>query len=193
MVVAAATGPVGATVGQIAKLKGCKVVGVAGGSEKCQYAVEKLDFDACIDHHSDDFAKQLAEACDTGIDVYYENVGGKVFDAVLPLLNTAARVPLCGLVSQYNATELPQGPDRMGALMGQILSKRIRMQGFIIFDDYGHRYDEFATDMQKWLSEGKIQYREHLITGLDNTVSAFNDMLDGKNFGKTVIQVNQPL
>ena len=193
VVVAAATGPVGATVGQIAKLKGCKVVGVAGGSEKCQYAVEKLGFDACIDHHSDDFAKQLAEACDTGIDVYYENVGGKVFDAVLPLLNTAARVPLCGLVSQYNATELPQGPDRMGALMGQILSNRIRMQGFIIFDDYGHRYDEFATDMQKWLSEGKIQYREHLITGLDNTVSAFNDMLDGKNFGKTVIQVNQPL
>jgi len=193
VVVAAATGPVGATVGQIAKLKGCKVIGIAGGSDKCKYAVEKLGFDACINHKADDLAEQLAAACDTGIDVYYENVGGKVFDAVLPLLNTAARVPLCGLVSQYNATELPQGPDRMGALMGQILTKRIKMQGFIIFDDYGHRYDEFATDMQKWLSEGKIQYREHLVTGLENAVSAFNDMLNGKNFGKTVVQVNQPL
>ncbi|WP_404343547.1 NADP-dependent oxidoreductase [Pseudoalteromonas mariniglutinosa] len=193
VVVAAATGPVGATVGQIAKLKGCKVVGVAGGSEKCQYAVEKLGFDACIDHHSDDFAKQLTDACDSGIDVYYENVGGKVFDAVLPLLNTAARVPLCGLVSQYNATSLPDGPDRMSMLMGQILAKRIKMQGFIIFDDYGHRYDEFATEMQKWLSEGKIQYREHLVDGFENTITAFNDMLSGKNFGKTVVQVNQPL
>ena len=193
VVVAAATGPVGATVGQIAKLKGCKVVGVAGGSEKCQYAVDTLGFDACIDHRSDNFNEQLAAACDGGIDVYYENVGGKVFDAVLPLLNTAARVPLCGLVSQYNATELPQGPDRMGALMGQLLTKRIKMQGFIIFDDYGHRYDEFAKDMQQWLSEGKIHYREHVITGFENTLTAFNDMLAGKNFGKTVVQVNQPL
>ncbi|KTF17020.1 NADP-dependent oxidoreductase [Pseudoalteromonas sp. H105] len=193
VVVAAATGPVGATVGQIAKLKGCKVVGVAGGSEKCQYAVDTLGFDACIDHRSDNFNEQLAAACDNGIDVYYENVGGKVFDAVLPLLNTAARVPLCGLVSQYNATELPQGPDRMGALMGQLLTKRIKMQGFIIFDDYGHRYNEFAKDMQQWLSEGKIHYREHVITGFENTLTAFNDMLAGKNFGKTVVQVNQPL
>jgi len=193
VVVAAATGPVGATVGQIAKLKGCKVVGVAGGSEKCQYAVDTFGFDACIDHRSDNFNEQLAAACDGGIDVYYENVGGKVFDAVLPLLNTAARVPLCGLVSQYNATELPQGPDRMGALMGQLLTKRIKMQGFIIFDDYGHRYDEFAKDMQQWLSEGKIHYREHVITGFENTLTAFNDMLAGKNFGKTVVQVNQPL
>lgn len=193
VVVAAATGPVGATVGQIAKLKGCKVVGIAGGADKCQYAVEKLGFDACIDHKADDFSEQLTNACTDGIDVYYENVGGKVFDAVLPLLNTAARVPVCGLVSQYNATELPQGPDRMGALVGQILTKRIKMQGFIIFDDYGHRYDEFAADMQKWLSEGKIQYREHLIEGFENTLTAFNDMIAGNNFGKTVVQVNTPL
>ncbi len=193
VVVAAATGPVGATVGQIAKLKGCKVVGVAGGSDKCQYAVDKLGFDTCIDHRADDFAEQLNKACDKGIDVYYENVGGKVFDAVLPLLNTAARIPLCGLVSQYNATELPQGPDRLGMLMGQLLTKRIKMQGFIIFDDYGHRYDEFAADMQTWLSEGKIHYREHLVDGFENTLNAFNDMISGKNFGKTVVQVNQPL
>ena len=193
VVVAAATGPVGATVGQIAKIKGCKVVGVAGGSEKCAHAVENLGFDACIDHKADDFAEQLEKACEQGIDVYYENVGGKVFDAVLPLLNTSARVPICGLVSQYNATSLPEGPDRLGMLMGQLLTKRIKMQGFIIFDDYGDRYDEFAQDMQKWLQDGKIQYREHLVEGIENTISAFNDMISGKKFGKTVVKINSPL
>lgn len=129
VVVAAATGAVGSLVGQIAKLKGCKVVGIAGGEEKCRSAVEELGFDACIDHKADDLAEQLAKACDNGIDVYFENVGGKVFDAVLPLLNSCARVPLCGMIAQYNATELPQGPDRMGALMGNLLVKRIKMQG----------------------------------------------------------------
>lgn len=193
VVVAAATGPVGATVGQIAKIKGCKVVGVAGGSEKCAHAVENLGFDACIDHKADDFAEQLEKACEQGIDVYYENVGGKVFDAVLPLLNTSARVPICGLVSQYNATSLPEGPDRLGMLMGQLLTKRIKMQGFIIFDDYGDRYDEFAQDMQKWLQDGEIQYREHLVDGFEKTISAFNDMISGKNFGKTVVKINSPL
>ena len=193
VVVAAATGPVGATVGQIAKIKGCKVVGVAGGSEKCAHAVENLGFDACIDHKADDFAEQLEKACEQGIDVYYENVGGKVFDAVLPLLNTSARVPICGLVSQYNATSLPEGPDRLGMLMGQLLTKRIKMQGFIIFDDYGDRYDEFAQDMQKWLQDGEIQYREHLVDGFEKTISAFNDMISGKNFGKTVVKISSPL
>ncbi|WP_193049432.1 NADP-dependent oxidoreductase [Pseudoalteromonas undina] len=193
VVVAAATGPVGATVGQIAKIKGCKVVAVAGGSEKCAHAVENLGFDACIDHKADDFAEQLEKACEQGIDVYYENVGGKVFDAVLPLLNTSARVPICGLVSQYNATSLPEGPDRLGMLMGQLLTKRIKMQGFIIFDDYGDRYDEFAQDMQKWLQDGEIQYREHLVDGFEKTISAFNDMISGKNFGKTVVKINSPL
>ncbi len=119
--VAAATGPVGGTVGQIAKLKGCRTVGIAGGSEKCRYAVETLGFDVCLDHRAPDFAEQLAQACSQGIDVYYENVGGKVFDAVLPLLNTSARVPVCGLVSGYNATELPEGPDRLPLLMATLL------------------------------------------------------------------------
>ncbi|MEZ8387223.1 NADP-dependent oxidoreductase, partial [Vibrio splendidus] len=130
LVVAAATGAVGATVGQIGKLKGCRVIGVAGGQEKCQYAKDVLGFDECIDHKADDFAEQLAKACDNGIDVYFENVGGKVFDAVMPLLNTGARIPVCGLISQYNATSLPEGPDRMSSLMGTLLVKRIKMQGF---------------------------------------------------------------
>ncbi|EKO3676319.1 NADP-dependent oxidoreductase [Vibrio metschnikovii] len=193
LVVAAATGPVGATVGQIGKIKGCHVVGIAGGEEKCRYAKQVLGFDECLDHKADDFAQQLAQACPQGIDVYYENVGGKVFDAVLPLLNTSARVPVCGLVSQYNATALPTGPDRLPLLMGTLLTKRIRMQGFIIFDDYGDRYSEFAREMSQWLSQGKIHYREQIISGLDNAPQTFIGLLEGKNFGKVVIEVNQPL
>lgn len=193
IVVAAATGPVGATVGQIGKLKGCRVVGIAGGEEKCRYAKQDLGFDECIDHKAVDFVEQLNKACDKGIDIYYENVGGKVFDAVLPLLNTSARIPLCGLVSQYNATSLPEGPDRLSMLMGTLLVKRIKMQGFIIFDDYAHRYDEFAADMTTWLKEGKVKYKEHVVEGLENTVEAFAGLLEGKNFGKLVIKVNQPL
>ncbi len=190
LVVAAATGPVGATVGQIARLKGCRVVGVAGGSEKCKYAKEVLGFDECLDHRSLDFAQQLRQACFKGIDIYFESVGGKVFDAVMPLLNTKARIPLCGLVSQYNATQLPDGPNRLSLLMGTILVKRIKVQGFIIFDDYGHRYDEFAKDMSQWLSKGQIKYREHIIDGLESAPKAFIGMLEGQNFGKLVIRVN---
>lgn len=193
LAVAAATGAVGSMVGQIGKLKGCRVIGVAGGEEKCRYAIEQLGFDECIDHKADDFAEQLAKACDQGIDIYYENVGGKVFDAVMPLLNTGARIPLCGLISQYNATELPAGPDRMSMLMAQLLIKRIKMQGFIIFDDYAHRYGEFAAEMGQWLAEGKIHYREHLVEGLENAPQAFIGLLEGKNFGKLVVQTNQPI
>ncbi|WP_042319863.1 NADP-dependent oxidoreductase [Enterobacter cancerogenus] len=189
LVVAAATGPVGATVGQIGKIKGCRVVGVAGGEEKCRHAVEVLGFDKCIDHHADDFAQQLADACPDGIDVYYENVGGKVFDAVLPLLNTSARVPICGLVSGYNATDLPDGPDRLPLLMGTLLKKRIRMQGFIIAQDYGDRIDEFQAQMGRWVQEGKIHYREQVTDGLENAPQALIGLLEGKNFGKVVIRV----
>lgn len=191
LVVAAATGPVGATVGQIGKLKGCRVIGVAGGAEKCQYALDVLGFDACIDHKAADFAEQLIKACPSGIDIYYENVGGKVFDAVLPLLNTAARIPVCGLVSQYNATSLPDGPDRLSLLMGTILTKRLTVRGFIIFDDYADRYPEFAKDMTTWLTEGKIQYREQIVDGLENAAEAFMGMLEGKNFGKLVIRIGE--
>ncbi|EGR0205386.1 NADP-dependent oxidoreductase [Vibrio vulnificus] len=192
LVVAAATGAVGSMVGQIGKLKGCRVIGIAGGEEKCQFAKETLGFDECIDHKATNFAEQLAKVCHNGIDIYFENVGGKVFDAVMPLLNTGARIPLCGLISQYNATSLPEGPERMSMLMAQLLIKRIKMQGFIIFDDYGHRYGEFAADMTQWLAQGKIHYREHLVQGLENAPDAFIGLLEGKNFGKMVVQTNQP-
>lgn len=190
LVVAAATGPVGATVGQIGKLKGCRVIGVAGGTEKCAYGTDTLGFDACLDHKAVDFAEQLKAVCPDGIDIYYENVGGKVFDAVLPLLNTGARIPVCGLVSRYNATRLPDGPDRMSVLMATILIKRIKVQGFIIFEDYGHRYDEFAREMSAMLATGKIHYREQVVDGLENAPEAFIGMLEGKNFGKLVVRVN---
>ena len=191
IVVAAATGPVGATVGQIGKILGCRVVGVAGGAEKCAYAVNELGFDRCIDHKAPDFAEQLKTACSDGIDVYFENVGGKVLDAVIPLLNANARMPVCGLVSQYNATELPAGPDRMNWLMGQILRKKIKVQGFIIFDDFGHLYPEFAKEMSAWIESGKIKYREEIIDGLENAPKALIGLLKGENFGKLVIRVGK--
>ncbi|MGP3154365.1 NADP-dependent oxidoreductase [Serratia marcescens] len=189
LVVAAASGAVGSVVGQIGKLKGCRVVGVAGGAEKCRYVVEELGFDACIDHRAPDFAEQLAAACPKGIDIYYENVGGAVFDAVLPLLNTKARIPVCGIIAHYNATGLPAGPDRLPLLEGLILRKRIRMQGFIIFDDYGSRFDEFLQQMSSWVEEGKIKFREDIVDGLEQAPQAFIGLLQGKNFGKLVIRV----
>ena len=189
IVVAAATGPVGATVGQIGKLLGCRVVGVAGGADKCAFAVDTLGFDACVDHRAADLPERLAAAAPKGIDVYFENVGGAVFDAVLPLLNTRARIPLCGLVSQYNSTRLPSGPDRTGWLMGEFLHKRITVQGFIVFDDFGPRYPEFAAAMRDWIAAGKIVYREDVVDGLENAPQSFVGMLRGDNFGKRVIRV----
>ena len=189
VVVAAATGPVGAVVGQVAKLKGCHVVGIAGGPEKCAYAVEELGFDACLDHKRDDLADQLDRACPKGIDIYFENVGGKVFDAVMPLLNPHARIPVCGLISQYNATSLPAGPDRLPQLMRLILSQRIRMQGFIIFDNYGPHYPEFLEVMTPWVEAGKVKVKEDVVEGLENAPDAFIGLLEGQNFGKLVVHI----
>ncbi len=187
--VAAATGPVGATVGQIGKIMGCHVIGVAGGPEKCAHAVKTLGFDVCIDHKSTDFAAKLKAAAPKGIDVYFENVGGAVFDAVLPLMNPAGRIPVCGLVSQYNATSLPDAPDRLSWLMGQILRKRLTMRGFIIFDDFGPLYPKFAAQIAEWIAADKIKYREDMVEGLEAAPDAFRGMLRGKNFGKVVVRV----
>ncbi|WP_288843282.1 NADP-dependent oxidoreductase [uncultured Deefgea sp.] len=191
VVVAAASGAVGAIVGQIAKINGCRVIGIAGGKDKCDYVTNDLGFDVCIDRKDADFAAQLAAACPSGIDVYFESVGGAVFDAVLPLLNVGARIPVCGLIAHYNDQQLPAGPDRLGLLMGTLLKKRIKMQGFIIFDDYGHRYGEFFSAMSQWLSDGKIKFKEDLVQGLENTPEAFMGLLEGKNFGKLVVRVEK--
>jgi NADPH-dependent curcumin reductase CurA len=189
VVVAAASGAVGSVVGQIAKLKDCRAIGIAGGAEKCRFVVEELGFDACIDHRSGDMPRQLAAACANGIDVYFESVGGAVFDAVLPILNVKARVPVCGLIAHYNDTSLPPGPDRMGLLVGTLLKKRIKMQGFIIFDDYGPRFGEFIDQMSAWVEEGRIRFREDIVDGLENAPQAFIGLLEGKNFGKLIIRV----
>ena len=191
VVVAAASGAVGSVVGQIARLKGCRVVGIAGGDDKCRYVVDELGFDACIDHRHPDFKQLLAAACPQGIDVYFENVGGAVFDAVLPLLNVSARVPVCGLIAHYNDSALPSGPDRLGLLTRTLLIKRIKMQGFIIFDDYAQRYGEFFTQMSQWLKDGRIKFREDVVDGLENAPQAFIGLLEGKNFGKLVIRVTK--
>ncbi|NVN90060.1 MAG: NADP-dependent oxidoreductase [Desulfuromonadales bacterium] len=189
VVVAAASGAVGSVVGQIAKIKGCRAVGIAGGAEKCRFVVEELGFDACIDRRDGDFPQQLARACPKGIDVYFESVGGAVFDAVLPLLNARARIPLCGLISHYNDTVARQGPDRLGLLTRTILTKRIKMQGFIIFDDYGARYGEFYQQMSAWLDEGRIKFREDIVDGLKNAPEAFIGLQEGRNFGKQIVRI----
>lgn len=189
VVTAAATGPVGSTVGQLAKIKGCRAVGIAGGPEKCAHAVEVLGFDACIDRNAPDFRARLKEACPDGIDVYFENVGGEVLAAVLPLLNPKARIPLCGLVSQYNATGLPEGPDLSGWMLGTFLVKRVKLQGFIINLDFPDKFPEFMRDVGGWVREGKIRYREQIVEGLENAPEAFRGLLEGRNFGKLVIKV----
>ena len=191
VVVAAAAGPVGATVGQIAKLKGCRVVGIAGGAEKCAHVVENLGFDACLDHRAEDLAAQLRDACPDGIDVYFENVGGKVLYAVLPLLNPFARMPVCGIVAWYNLPGLPEGPDMAPVIMGTLLRMKVKMQGFIIFDNFGPDvYQEFVRDMTGWLKDGSVSYKEHVVEGLENAPEAFNQLLSGGNFGKMVVKVD---
>ena len=190
VVVAAASGPVGATVGQIARRLGCRAVGIAGGAEKCAHVTGTLGFDACIDHRAPDLAERLAEACPDGIDIYFETVGGRVLEAVLPLLNPFARVPVCGVAAWYNLAGLPEGPDRTPALMGTVLRMKVRMQGFIVFDSFGaEAHRRFVADMTRWLDEGAMQYREQVVEGLENAPRALNDVLTGASFGKMVVKV----
>lgn len=189
VVVAAASGAVGAVVGQIAKLKGCRVIGVAGGADKVAYVKDTLGFDACIDHRDPAFAAKLKEACPNGIDIYFENVGGAVFDAVWPLLNEHARVPVCGLIAHYNDTSPPAGPDRLPLLMATILRKRIRMQGFIILDHYATGYAPFLKEMSGWVAQGKVKALEDVIPDLADAPNALIGLLAGRNFGKVVVRV----
>jgi NADPH-dependent curcumin reductase len=189
VVVAAATGAVGAVVGQIAKLKGARVVGIAGRTDKCLFAVEELGFDVCLDRRDQQLAERLAAACPDGIDVYFENVGGAVFDAVLPLLNIGARVPVCGLIAHYNDETPPPGPNQLALLISTVLEKRIRMEGFIILDHYAERFDAFRRDMGEWVGAGRVKLREDLVDGLENAPAAFIGLLEGRNFGKLVVRV----
>lgn len=189
LVVAAASGAVGSAVGQIARIAGARAVGIAGGAEKCRYVKEELGFDECLDHRAPDLAARLKEACPKGIDVYFENVGGKVWEAVVPRLNNFARVPVCGLIADYNSFggDAP-GPNRMPALMRAILVKRLTLRGFIV-RDFAALHDAFLRDMAKWLREGKVKHREFVTEGLASAPEAFMGLLKGANFGKQLVRV----
>ena len=186
--VAAASGAVGALVGQIAKIKGCRAVGIAGSAEKCDYVTGELGFDACLNHRDDGLAAALEKACPDGIDVYFELVGGPVFQAVLPLLNYFARIPVCGMIAHYNAAEPPPGPDQAPLLMGAVLSKRFLLQGFIVWD-FADQEAEVRGAMSAWMREGRVKYREDFVDGLENAPAAFMGLLEGRNFGKLVVRV----
>ncbi|HSG90123.1 MAG TPA: NADP-dependent oxidoreductase [Pseudomonadales bacterium] len=186
VVVSAAAGAVGQIVGQIAKLKGCRVVGTAGSDDKCAHLVNDLGFDAAINYKTADLDAELAKACPDGIDVYFENTGGPVTDAVLKLVNLNARIPLCGLIAHYNEgdnTEGVQGPKNYQ----MILMKRVTVQGFIIID-YFPRFAEGIKEMAGWLAAGKIKYDTDIVDGLENAAEAVNRLFDGANTGKLLVR-----
>jgi NADPH-dependent curcumin reductase CurA len=189
VVVAAASGPVGATVGQLARIFGARAVGIAGGQEKVEY-VRSLGFDAALDHRSPTFKEDLAAATPDGIDVYFENVGGHVWEAVFPRLNQFARVPVCGLVASYNMTSLPEGPDRTPLLLGAILRKSLTVRGFIVSDFMASHQPEFLQRAAPWVRDGSLRCREDIVDGLENAPEAFIGMLEGRNFGKLLVRVS---
>ena len=183
VVVSAAAGAVGSAVGQIARIKGCRAVGIAGGPAKCDYVVNELGFDGAVDYRTGDLSTALKQACPNGIDVYFDNVGGDILKAVLPQINRGARIPLCGIISQYNATELPPGPN-----LAPILVNRALVQGFII-SDHVDRTPEFLRDCGEWVRTGRLKYREDIVDGLERAPEAFIGLLRGKNLGKLIVRV----
>ena len=184
LVVSGATGAVGATVGQVAKILGLRVVGIAGGKEKCDYAVNELGFDACIDYKNQDIRRGLKEACSGGIDIYFDNVGGEILDIVLTRINPKARIVICGAISQYNNTGPVKGPANYLSL----LVNRARMEGIVVFD-YAPRYKEGAMQLGKWMAEGKLKSREHIVEGLETFPEALMKLFKGENYGKLVLKV----
>lgn len=187
VVVSAASGAVGASVGQIAKLMGCRAVGIAGGPAKCAFVEDTLGFDACIDYKAEkDLDAAVRAACPSGVDVYFDNVGGVVSDAVLRNLNFFARVALCGSISQYNATSPEMGPR----LMGMFVGKRVSMRGFIVWD-FNDRYEPARKQMSEWIKAGKLKYREDIVDGLEKAPRAFIGLLRGENFGKLMVRVGK--
>jgi len=184
VVVSAASGAVGSVVGQLAKIKGCRAVGVAGSPAKCRYVVDELGFDACVNYKADDFRNDLRNACPDGVDVYFENVGGAVLAAVLRLLNRGARIPLCGLIAEYNATENTPGPN-----LRPLLVNRVMIKGFIV-SDHNDRAPAFLQEMTPLIRDGRIKFREDVVEGLDAAPAAFIGLLEGRNFGKLLVRVS---
>jgi NADPH-dependent curcumin reductase CurA len=184
LVVSGAAGATGSLVGQIGKIVGCRVVGIAGSDDKCRWLTDELGFDAAINYKTEDVQASLKKHCPAGIDVYFENVGGKILDAVLTLINLKARIALCGLISTYNATEPVPGPYNFAAILG----RRARIEGFIVLD-YMDRAAECFADLGKWLMEGKLKYRVDEVEGLKNAPTAINKLFAGTNTGKLVVKI----
>ena len=183
VVVSAASGAVGSVVGQLAKIRGCRAVGIAGGRAKCDHVVHELGFDACVDHRAGNLYDDLRAACPNGIDVDFENVGGAVLDSALRLMNRHSRIVLCGLVAEYSAKE-PYGYQRLRS----VLVNRIRMQGMIVFD-WKDRYGEALAGLTAYVAEGRLKYRESIVEGLDNAPRALIGLLKGENFGKQLVKI----
>jgi NADPH-dependent curcumin reductase len=184
VLVSAASGAVGSSVGQLAKIKGCRAVGIAGSPDKCRYVVEELGFDACINYKTDDLVPALRAACPDGADIYFENVGGKVFAAVLRVINRGARIPLCGMIAEYNATADPGGPN-----LRALLVQRAMIKGFIV-SDHPDRFPAFLKELTPLVREGRIKYREDIVDGLDAAPSGLIGLFAGKNFGKMMVRVS---
>lgn len=184
VVVSGAAGAVGQTVGQVAKQKGCRVVGIAGGKEKCDFVVNELGFDACIDYKNDSVKDGLKAHCPNGVDIYFDNVGGEILDTVLTRINMKARIIICGAISQYNNTSAIKGPSNYLAL----LVNRARMEGIVVFD-YVKRYPEAVKEMSQWMAQGQFHTREDIVQGLDQFPNALMMLFEGKNFGKLILQV----
>ncbi|HBN30065.1 MAG: NADP-dependent oxidoreductase [Rhodobacterales bacterium] len=197
LVVSAATGAVGSLVGQLGKAYGLRVVGVAGGADKCAYAVEELGFDACLDHRAAGDARalraQMTEACPKGVDIYFENVGGKTLEAVIPLMNVHGRIPICGMISWYNSGGLGAGASEGANLLPQvwrnILVKRLSLRGFIISDHYD-RFPDFVKEVSGHIRDGRVKYRESVAEGLAAAPEAFMKLLQGGNFGKQLVRIS---
>lgn len=184
VVVSAASGAVGSVAGQIAKIKGCRAVGIAGSPEKCAYVTDTLGFDACINRRTEDIHKALRRTCPDGIDVYFDNAAGTILETVLRHINLHARIPLVGLIEHYNATERPKGPA-----LEPLLVKRAKIEGFLVGDHLAHAATAFK-EMAAWLSEGKLQYKEDVIEGLENAPKGLAGLLRGENFGKLLVRVS---
>jgi NADPH-dependent curcumin reductase CurA len=195
LVVSAATGAVGSLVGQLGKAYGLRVVGVAGGKEKCQYAVDELGFDDCVDHRAatDDVVlrQRLAKACPDGVDIYFENVGGKTMQAVIPLMNVHGRIPICGMIAWYSGTgaDLSSDPKLLPKIWRTILVNRLSLRGFIIFDHYD-RFPQFIEEVSQHIAKGRVKYRETISQGLESAPQSFINLLKGGNFGKQLVAVS---
>ncbi len=185
VVVSGAAGATGSVAGQIAKIKGCRVVGLAGSAQKCRWVTEDLGFDACINYRTENIAQRLRDTCPRKVDVYFDNVGGEILDTVLLLIRRRARIVLCGAISMYNTVELPPGPKHYV----QLIIQRARMEGFIV-TDYLPRFPEAAAQLGEWVAQRKIKYAVDVVDGLENAPATLNRLFDGSNTGKLLVKIS---